>query len=120
VKKAIFLILCVFALFACESREDFPPKYNLTQPPKPAALQVDNPGGGTQYDLSWSISDPDGLVREYYIYLVTGLGPPDSIGTSQTTSFTWVSPISVSGLAFGVTSVTDQNLESDPAVANAP
>jgi len=110
----------MFALFACEGREDFPPKYDLTEPPIPTALQVDNPGGGTQYDLTWNIDDPDGIVREYYIYLITGLGPRDSIGTSQTTSFTWVSPFSVSGFAFGVTSVTDQNLESNPAIEDAP
>ena len=119
-KKAILLILCVFVLFACEQREDFPPKFDLTEPPQPTGLQVDNPGGGTQYDLTWSINDPDGIVTEYYIYLVTGLGPPDSIGTSLTTSFTWTSPFSVSGLAFGVTSVTDQYLESDPDIATAP
>ena len=118
-KKTIIIILCTLAWVACESREDFPPKYDLTPPPDPFNLQIATPSQ-TQYDLTWQINDPGGIVQEYYIYLFTGFGPPDSIGTSVDTTFSWTTPFPISGVAFGVTSVTDQNVESDPEIETAP
>ena len=118
-RKTIIIILCAVALSACESREDFPPKFDLTPPPQPFNLSISTPTQ-TQYDLTWEITDSGSIVREYYVYLFTGLGPPDSIGTSQTTTFTWTSPFPIAGIAFGVTSVTDQNVESDPETEMAP
>ncbi len=119
-RKTILIILCAAALSACEKREDFPPKFDITPPPQPFNLSVSTPTP-TQYDLTWEINDPiPKRVREYYVYLYTGLGPPDSLGTSQNTTFTWTSPFPITGIAFGVTSVTDQNVESDPDIETVP
>jgi hypothetical protein len=117
--KLISLILCAAAvLSACDKREDLPTQLNLTPPPKPFNLSVTHPSS-TQYDLTWDISDP-GLVKEYYVYIYTGLAAPDSIGASPNTSFTWNTPFEVTGFAFGVTAVTNQNVESDPEIEPVP
>jgi len=119
VRKTIIIVLCSLALAGCEKREDFPPKFDVTPPPQPFNLSISTPSQ-TQYDMTWEITDPDQVVQEYHVYLITGLGAPDLIGTSTTTSFTWTSPFPVSGIAFGVTSVTGQNVESDPEIEIAP
>jgi len=119
VKKAILVILITLALVACDKREDFPPMFSVVNPPQPYNLSVTQPTS-TTYDITWDIDDPDQIVKEYWVYLVTGLGPPDTIGTTPSTSFTWSTPFSVSGLLFGVTSVTDQNVESNMSTVQAP
>jgi hypothetical protein len=119
VRKTIIIILCAMALAACESREDFPTELNIAPPPQPFNLSITTPTQ-TQYDLVWEIDDPNLIVDEYYIYLFTGLGPRDSLGTSSNTTFTWTSPFPIAGISFGVTSVTVQNVESKPEIETAP
>jgi hypothetical protein len=113
----LILIICTLALAACEKREDFPPQYNLVIPPTPTNLSVTWVQQSSQYDITWDIDDPDNLVDVFFVYLSTGLEPPDTIGTTtnQTFSLTW--PFELSGLVFGVTSVSEQNVESDAAIA---
>jgi hypothetical protein len=119
VRKAIIIILCAVALAACEKREDLPTELDVVPPPQPFNLTITTPSQ-TQYDLEWRVDDPNSIVREFYVYLFTGLGPPDSIGATPDTTFSWTSPFPISGIAFGVTSVTDQNVESDPEIEQAP
>ena len=122
-KKAIInvwcVVLCAALLAACEKREDFPTELDITPPPVPFNLSISTPSQ-TQYDMTWEINDPGSIVKEYYVYLYTGLTLPDSIGTSTTTSFSWTSPFPISGIAFGVTAVTDQNVESDADIETPP
>jgi hypothetical protein len=117
VRKSLLIVLCTLALLACEKREDFPPKYDITIPPQPYNLSVTYVEAQRVYDLTWEIDDPDQLVEEYFVYLSSGLAAPDTIGTTTTTSFTYNWPLNLSGLIFGVTSVSDENVESDPATA---
>jgi hypothetical protein len=113
----LVLIICTLALAACQKREDFPPQYNLVIPPTPTNLSVTWVQARSQYDITWDIDDPDNLVDVFFVYLSSGLEPPDTIGstTIPTFSFTW--PFELSGLVFGVTSVSEQNVESDAAIA---
>jgi hypothetical protein len=117
VRKTLIVILCALALAACENREDFPPQYDIDIPPDPTNLSVTWVQARSQYDLTWEIDDPDQLVSQFFVYLSSGLEPPDTIGTTTTTSFSFAWPFELSGLTFGVTSVSEQNVESDPAIA---
>jgi len=113
----LIIILCTFALVACDKREDFPPQFNLVIPPTPTNLSVTWVQNTSQYDLTWDIDDADNLVDVFFVYLSSGLEPPDTIGTTTTTSFSLRWPFELSGLVFGVTSVSEQNVESDAAIA---
>lgn len=115
-RKALLLILCTFALAACEKREDFPPQYNMVIPPTPTDLSATWVAGSSQYDLTWNIQDDDNLVDVFFVYLSTGLEAPDTIGTTTSTSFSFSWPFELSGLVFGVSSVSAQNVESDLAI----
>ena len=114
-RKALLITLCTLAFSACDKREDFPTKYDVVIPPKPYNLSVTFVGAQSEYDLTWEIDDPNQVVDRYFVYLSSGLGVPDTIGTTQTTSFVYPWPFELSGLVFGVTAVSDQNVESDAA-----
>jgi hypothetical protein len=123
VKRAIALSLFVVAvmatLFACEKREDFPPLLPIDPPPTPTNFQVTSPAT-LDYDLTWEIDDPDGLVQEYWIYLYSAITMPDTIDTTTDTFYFLTLPVELPELHFGVSAVTDQNVESDVVIKPAP
>ena len=122
-KRAIVLTLVVaatmVALFACEKREDFPPVLPVIPPPMPTNFQVTSPAD-QEYDLTWDIDDPDNVVEEFWIYAYSAFTLPDTIGTTTNTSYFVRTAIPLEGLIFGVSSVSDQNVESDLAIEPAP
>lgn len=118
-KKTIVFILCLFAVIACEKREDFPSMLAIAPPPTPTNFQVTSPAE-QEYDLTWEIDDPNGVVKEFWIYAYSSLTLPDTVGTTTGTSYFVRSAIPLQGLVFGVSAVSNQNVESNLAIAPAP
>jgi hypothetical protein len=113
--------MCLAVLFGCEKREDFPPKLDIIPPPSVANFQVvkvDTVLGFLDvFELNWDLADTT-VVDHYKIYALVGFtadyiddsdGPPQEVTTLAT-----------EGLVFGVSSVTFQNVEGNPAFALAP
>jgi hypothetical protein len=111
------LLVLAWALVSCEERQEFPQPLAISAPPKPFNLTVTSPAP-QQYDLAWEISDP-AAVKIYRIYLVS-YGPPELVGTSETPSYLAETVFPISGLVFGVSAVSIENVESDLATAVAP
>jgi len=113
------LVFGLLVLLGCENREDFPPLLPITPPPTPTNFEVTSPGP-LQYDLKWSINDPDGIVKEFWIYAYSQISLPDVVGTTTDTTYLVETSFELPGLTFGVSAVSTQNVESDLATALAP
>jgi len=117
---AFIVLLAVFSVFGCAKHDDkVPAMLGLTAPPQPSnvvAAIVDDPlTAGDDYDVTWDIDDPDLVVAFFRIYLVSDFGTElqqDSV-TTQIFRGTSIFPVP----AFGVTAVTDENVESAMSVA---
>jgi len=116
---ALSLLAVIGLMSVCETREDFPQMLNVTVPPQPANLVVQKLSE-VDYHLTWTIDDPDNVVMEYRVWSVNSFTPPDTIGTTIELFADVNTVIPVSGLVFGVSSVTVQNVESDITTAAAP
>jgi hypothetical protein len=122
VKKVLLALslLSVLGLMSvCEKREDFPQLLDVTVPPRPGNLDVQRVDA-INYHLTWTIDDPDNVVREYRVWSVNSFTPPDTIGTTVELFADVNTVIPITGLVFGVSSVTIQNVESDIATKPAP
>lgn len=117
-RKAL-LVFGLLVLLGCEKREDYPTSLSITPPPTPTNFEVTSPGP-LQYDLSWSIDDPDGIVKEFWIYAYSQISLPDTVGTTTGTTYLVETSFQIPGLVFGVSAVSTQNVESDLATAPAP
>jgi hypothetical protein len=117
--RKTLLVIGLLVLWGCDSREDFPPTLPITPPPTPTNFVVTSPAP-LQYDLEWSINDPDGVVKEYWIYAYSSISLPDTVGTTTETSYPVETSFEVPGLVFGVSAVSFQNVESDLAISAAP
>lgn len=116
-RNTLIIILCALALAACEKREDLPTQYVIDIPPQPYDLSVTWVQASSEYQLTWNVDDPDGLVDVYFVYLSSGLEAPDTVGSTTNQSFSVAWPFELSGLVFGVSSVSEQNVESGLATA---
>jgi hypothetical protein len=120
VRKAL-LILCLTVLVSCTKREDFPPTLPIAAPPVPENLQIKKIntliGVLDEYELNWDVSDPS-VVEFFRLYAVSGF-LLEHIGDTSAPPET-VTTLSMTGLVFGVTTVSVQNVESDPTFALAP
>jgi len=97
----------------CKKHEDFPQPLGVTAPPKVINLSVTTPDN-VDFDLMWDIADPTG-VQAYRIYFgIEGLGEPefDSEWTNPCPCTVPVSlPLPVTNTVWGVSVVTDDNVE---------
>ena len=116
---ALSLIAVIGLLSVCEKREDFPQMLNVTVPPQPDSLVVEKIDA-TNYSLTWTIDDANNVVKEYRVYAVNSFLPPDLIGSTNELFTDVNTVIPVSGLVFGVSSVTIENVESDLTIQAAP
>lgn len=102
----------------CKKHEDFPAPLDVVVPPTPANFVITNPQGN-DYDLSWEISDA-GAVKNYRLYLV-GLGlAPELLAEPATTTFPITLSFDATGLQFGVSAVSTDNVEGKMATAVVP
>lgn len=119
-KKAL-LVLCLTVLLGCDKREDFPPTLSVSAPPAPQNLVIKKIntliGVLDEYELDWEVENNSG-VDYFRIYAWAGL-VPEYIGDSDAPPDT-ITTLAMSGLFFGVSTVSDQNVESDPTFALAP
>jgi hypothetical protein len=109
------LTVAVAVAFApgCENHENFPQPLGVAAPPTVTNFSVTTPDN-MNFDLQWEIDDPTG-VQLYRIYFgVQGLGPPElETETTQTCPCTFPAalPTPISGTVWGVSVVTDENVE---------
>jgi hypothetical protein len=116
---ALSLLAVIGLLSVCEKREDFPQMLNVTVPPQPDSLVVEKLDA-TNYHLTWTIDDPNNVVKEYRVWSVNRFTPPDTIGTTVELKADVNTVIPISGLVFGVSSITIENVESDLTIQAAP
>jgi hypothetical protein len=109
VRKALIIIGFV-VLSACEKRDDFPPLLPLSAPPPPSDLTIEKTSP-TLYTLDWDIVDPDSVVSFFNVYGEGFLG-------AEFIDSTFAPPVQIDVLVpaqgtmrFGVSSVSDQNVE---------
>lgn len=121
--------LCAFGFGAslffaagCATHDDFPKPLDVKPVPTPTSFVITQPTPGQwDYDFTWEIDDPDGVVDRYRIYLVgTQFSPDELLGETQVTSFLATFPFSVSGVRFAVAAISDENVEGGRAQRTAP
>lgn len=107
---------------ACPKHENFPQPLDVHVVPKPQSFVITQPDPDVyDYDFTWSIDDPDGIVVGYRIYAVGSAGGLDElIGETTQTSFLATFPFSVSGVQFAVSAVSSENVEGYKNVKVAP
>jgi hypothetical protein len=110
----------VLTSVGCPKHENFPPALDLEPVPTPFDFVITNPQG-TDYDFTWDIDDPDGVVDHYRVYLVgEGFAADELLGETDVPSFLVSFQISVTGLKFAVSAVSTENVEGAVAVSTAP
>jgi hypothetical protein len=109
-------IALVLLLAACSADLTLPPKIDGVVPPTPENFQVTSSDNIT-FDLSWAISDPT-VIRFYHVYVLLPTGVPELFDTSFATSkqYSTDPPWPVPGIVFGVSSVSNDNIESSLVV----
>ncbi len=113
------LVLLTGILSVCEKREDSQSVLDVAAPPQPDNLvvtRVDN----INYTLTWTVDDPDNVVKEYKVYLITSFAPPDLLDSIEETSTGVNTVVEIPGLIFGVSVVTIGNVESAITTEPAP
>jgi len=111
--------MVMFVFGACSRHDgDLPTEVNYVRSATPATFTVTSPDQIT-YDLSWTISDPS-TVSEYRVWLFVNAGQTFGFvpwDTVMTTSYseTFASP--VPDAVWAVTSVSTDNVESEPTCA---
>jgi hypothetical protein len=109
-------------LAGCPKHEDFPQPLNVATVPTPNNFVITQPDTNVfDYDFTWEIDDPAGVVDHYRLYLVGSVaGADELLGETTNTSFLTSFPFSISGLRFGVSAVSTQNVEGGLAAKTVP
>jgi hypothetical protein len=102
-------IVLILALLACSKHNDPPSPLDVNEPPTPANFTVSNPAPGI-YDLAWDISDP-AVVKYFNLYYLDPYTGPVFADTTAATSIQVNVGVAVSGLTWGVSSVSISNIE---------
>ena len=109
------LTIAIALAFApgCARHEDFPQPLGVTVPPTVTNFSVTTTDN-MNFDLQWEIADPAG-VQFYRIYFgVQGLGAPE-LETEETQTCPCTLPVglpfAVVGTVWGVSVVTDEDVE---------
>jgi hypothetical protein len=116
----VAMIVGAMALAAgCNKHENFPAELDVVVPPTPSNFVITNPQG-TDYDLSWQISDA-AAVKNYRLYLVGSLGlAPELLAEPATTTFPITLSFDATGLRFGISAVSVDNVEGNMTTAVVP
>lgn len=104
-----FSIVLILVLLACSNHDDPPSPLGVSEPPTPANFTVASPSPGI-YDLAWSISDPS-AVKFFNLYYLDPFSGPMFADTTAATSIQVNVGAAVSGLTWGVSSVSVGNVE---------
>jgi hypothetical protein len=125
-KRAGLTVACgvlVLVLGGCPKHENFPTALEITVPPTPSNFNITVPSSSTTYTFEWEISDP-ASVKGYRLYNIGLFATPELLADETTITGTEVTPpafgYSLSGLQFGVSAVSIDNVEGPMAVAVAP
>ena len=111
----ILMLLALVAVAACDVEPPLPAMVQLVTPPVPQNFTVTTQNS-VDFDLDWTISDPTLVVKFYRVYTIVPILDiasqtfVDTIPRSSTSFSTQILPIP--GTTFGVSSVTDENVES--------
>ena len=105
-KLSIVLILVVLA---CSNHDDPPSPLGVSAPPTPTNFTVASPSPGI-YDLAWDINNPS-AVKYFNLYYLDPFSGPVFADTTAATSLQVNVGGPVSGLTWGVSSVSVGNVE---------
>jgi hypothetical protein len=109
----------LLVLGGCPKHEDFPTALEITVPPTPSNFNITVPVSSTTYTFEWEISDPTD-VKGYRLYLI-GLAPnPEFLAETTSLQIVQTFASSLTGLQFGVSAVSNDNVEGLMALATAP
>jgi hypothetical protein len=118
--RSLLAALCgalLFVLAGCPKQENFPAALDVDVPPTPTNFVIT--ASGTDYTFEWEISDATD-VQNYRLYVI-GLGlTPELLAEPTTTSVQQTLPYNVTGLQFGVSAVSNGNIEGEMVFADAP
>jgi hypothetical protein len=107
----------MIVLGGCPKHENFPTELDVIVPPTPTNFEIT--ASGTDYTFTWQVSDATD-VKEYRLYLV-GLSPtPEFLASSPDVTYSETFAYPVTGVQFGVSAVSTDNVESSLATATAP
>jgi hypothetical protein len=114
-------LLVLPALMGCPKAENFPTGLDLVVPPTPDTFVVSyvdvDPAGGFDYDISWSINDPAGVVDHYRLYLLDAGPAPQLLTETDQTTRPSVFPYVITGLRLGVSAVSTGHVEGRMRIA---
>ena len=118
-KRSLVAIACILALSACSKHTDFPSMLPIVAPPAPSNFTVTT-SNDIVYDLSWTINNPSAVA--YYRLYAQDLftGAPVLADTTMTTAVQVDLQVPVPGVVFGVSSVSNGNVESAIVYGSAP
>jgi hypothetical protein len=120
---AMLLLAAVLPLFtACPKHENFPQPLDVQPVPTPQNFVITQPDPDVyDYDFTWTVDDPNGVVDRYRIYLAGDEFTADEfLAETQQTTFLATFPFSVEGLRFAVTAVSTENIEGAQNIKVAP
>ena len=109
----------LLVLGGCPKHENFPTALDVDVPPTPANFAITVAPGTTDYTFEWEISDPAG-VKNYRLYVIGLSLLPELLAEPTTTTVSRTLPYSVAGLQFGVSAVSEGNIEGTMVIADAP
>ena len=106
----------------CPKHENFPQPLAVKAVPTPQNFVISQPDTLVfEYDFTWTIDDPQGVVDRYRIYLLGNTFTPDElVAETPQTTFLATFPFSIKGARFAVTAVSTESVEGDPARSQAP
>ena len=114
----ILLLTCFLCVFGCSTHEDFPEPLDIKVPTAVTNLVVTHPDA-LLYTLEWSVPDTTG-VDHYNVYIVGTYGYAEFLGSTDATIVDVTVPVVLSSVVFGVSVVTDENVEGRLVYAVAP
>lgn len=121
-KQCALTVACgalLLVLAGCPKHENFPTELDIVVPPTPSNFSITVAPGTTDYTFEWEISDPAD-VKNYRLYVIGLSLTPELLAEPTGLLVQQTLPYSVSGLQFGVSSVSTDNVEGAMAVADAP
>jgi len=118
----LFAVSMTALITGCPKHENFPQPLAVKAVPTPQNFVISQPDTLVfDYDFTWTIDDPQGLVDRYRIYLLGNAFTPDElVAETRQTTFLATFPFSISGARFAVAAVSTESVEGDPTWTQAP
>ena len=104
------IVLVVLLIISCAKHENFPNEVNVNQPPTPADFVVTMCPDGN-YTLNWFVQDS--LSVSYYrVFVIDPYTGPDELDTTSVSNYAIdFRPLIVTGIIWGVSAVSVDNIE---------